>query len=234
MRQHAFQGIMANLLTCGSGVVIGLAVIAWVGLAPHSASAQNMSQHGALEMDEQMTRLDALLLHWDVTQPHRKVDAVIWQDLVPEDNKLTPERVALGRKLYFDKRLSRDGTVACATCHDVSLGFTDQRPVSEGIGGQLGRRNAPTTLNALLMTSQFLDGRAPSLEEQAKLPIVNPIEMGQPNQKAALAAIAAFERTLVFLDAPFDRFLAGDTSAISTQAQKGWQLFNGKASNHWH
>jgi cytochrome c peroxidase len=164
--------------------------------------------------------------------------------------------VALGRKLYFETRLSADGTVACATCHDVSRGFTDQRPVAEGIRDQLGRRNSPSTMNALLLQTQFWDGRAPTLEEQAKLPIVNPIEMGQPSQDAALQAIASdpeyvkmfqaaygrppsyddlaraiasFERTFVFLDAPFDRFAAGDGKALSSDAQAGLALFNGKA-----
>lgn len=217
--------------------------------------AADNALHGALPMDQQLARLDQLLPQRDVTQPPPNVDAVIWQALIPEDNAMTPERVALGRKLYFDPRLSRDGTVACATCHDVSRGFTDQRPVSEGIDDKLGQRNAPTTLNALLFETFFLDGRAPSLEEQAKLPILNPIEMGHPSPEAAVKAIAddpehqdlfqkaygrapnyddlaraiaAFERTLVFLDAPFDRFVAGDDNAISAEAQKGWVLFNGK------
>ncbi|MCS6925567.1 MAG: cytochrome-c peroxidase [Candidatus Binatia bacterium] len=211
--------------------------------------------HGALPMDQQLAQLDRLLPPRDVTQPPPNIDGVIWQALIPQDNAMTPERVALGRKLYFDTRLSRDGTVACATCHDVSRGFTDQRPVSEGIDDKLGQRNAPTTLNAVFFETFFLDGRAPSLEEQAKLPILNPIEMGHPNPEAAVKAIAddpeyqdlfqkaygrapnyddlaraiaAFERTLVFLDAPFDRFVAGDEKAISEEAKKGWVLFNGK------
>ena len=90
-------------------------------------------------------------------------------------NEPTAERVALGRELYFDTRLSSDGTVSCATCHDVTRGFSDQRPVAEGFGGQLGRRNSPTTLNAALFTTQFWDGRAEHLEHQAGLPILNPI-----------------------------------------------------------
>jgi cytochrome c peroxidase len=165
-------------------------------------------------------------------------------------------QVALGRKLYFDTRLSKDGTVACATCHDVSRGFSDHRNTSEGIGDQIGRRNAPPTMNAVFFETQFWDGRAASLEEQAKLPIVNPIEMGMPDGKAAAAAIAsdaeyqaafqaaygrqpnyedigralaAFERTLIFLSAPFDRFLRGDVNAISADARAGFALFNGKA-----
>jgi cytochrome c peroxidase len=164
--------------------------------------------------------------------------------------------VALGRRLFFEPRLSKDGTVTCATCHDASRGFSDRRATSEGIGDQIGKRNAPTTLNALFFSTQFWDGRAQTLEDQARLPIVNPIEMGQPDEPTALAAIAgdasyqqdfqrafgrapnfddlaraiaAFERTMVFLDAPFDRFARGDAGAISDDAKAGFALFNGKA-----
>jgi cytochrome c peroxidase len=227
-----------------------------LGIATSFAkAAEEPSLHGALAMGEQESRLGKLLSDRDVTQPPQGIDPVIWRSIVPADNQMTAERVALGRRLYFDLRLSADGTLACATCHDVSRGFTDQRPVSEGIRDQLGRRNAPTTLNALLMQTLFLDGRAPSLEAQAKLPIVNPIEMGHPTSAAAVKAIAAdpeyqrqfqaaygrqpnyedigraiaaFERTLVFLDSPFDAFVTGTQDAISEEARQGWALFNGK------
>ncbi len=179
-----------------------------------------------------------------------------WKAIVPADNASTEARIALGRKLYFEPRLSKDGTVACATCHDVSRGFTDRRNTSEGIGDQVGHRNSPTTLNAAFFSSQFWDGRAATLEEQALLPIVNPIEMGQPNAESVVAtivndaeyqkafqqaygravnyadigrALAAFQRTLIFMDAPFDRFARGDANAISADARAGWALFNGKA-----
>ena len=183
-------------------------------------------------------------------------DPVVWAAFIPEDNKMTPERVELGRKLYFDTRLSRDGSVSCATCHDVTRGFTDQRAVSEGIEGQLGKRNAPTTLNAALLQTLFWDGRSPTLDHQARMPILNPVEMGMPDEATALKAIrdvpeyqeafkkaygremnyedvgraiGAFERTLVFVDSPFRRFLNGDSAAISAQARAGLELFNGKA-----
>jgi cytochrome c peroxidase len=218
-------------------------------------AADQPDLHGAMPMNEQQSRLAALLPQRDVAQPPKGVDPTVWALFIPDDNEMTPERVALGHKLYFDTRLSADGTVSCATCHDVSRGFTDQRSVSEGIRDQLGRRNAPTTMNTFVLQTLFLDGRAPTLEEQAKLPIINPIEMGQKNGDAAVAAIAndpqyqqmfqdaygrlpnyadvgraiaAFERTLVFLDSPFDRFLAGQQDAISPEAQQGWVLFNGK------
>lgn len=212
--------------------------------------------HGAMAMDAQQTRIDQLLQDQDPLAPPG-VDVDFWHKvLIPRDNALTSARIALGRKLYFETRLSADGTVACATCHDASRGFTDQRMVAEGIGDKLGQRNSPTALNAAFMQTQFWDGRAASLEAQARLPIVNPIEMGHPDEKAALAAIAkdpqyvemfqsaygrapnfddlaraiaSFERTLVFLDAPFDRWQAGDEQAVSESAKRGFVLFEGKA-----
>jgi cytochrome c peroxidase len=177
--------------------------------------------------------------------------------LIPAENPLTSEKAALGQKLYFDPRLSKDDSVSCATCHDPLHAFAEPRPVSIGVGGAAGVRNAPTVLNAAFLSEQFWDGRAPTLEEQAKGPLVNPVEMAMADHAAvekklqALAeypplfasafgdeqvtidrvaqAIASFERTLISLEAPIDRFLAGDAQAISASAQRGWELFNGKA-----
>ena len=178
---------------------------------------------------------------------------------IPADNPVTLEKVELGRKLYFDRRLSTDGTIACASCHDPRHGFADPRgtPTSAGVGGALGTRNAPTVLNAAFLGSQFWDGRAATLEEQAVQPLVNPIEHGFSDHAAVIArieelgeygplferafgspevttdrigkAIASFERTLISLRAPIDRFLAGDVEALSPAARRGWELFNGKA-----
>lgn len=214
------------------------------------------AEHGAASMDYQLRELERLLPEREVTMVPDAFDPVVFEAFVPEDNEMSPERVALGEKLYFDKRLSKDGTVSCATCHDVTRGFTDQRKVSEGISNQLGQRNAPTTMNAVLLETLFLDGRAASLEEQARLPIINPIEMGFPDGDAAATAIAddpeyqemfqkaygrdvnyedigkaiaAFERTLIFVDTPFRRFLEGDGDAISADAKEGWRLYNEKA-----
>jgi cytochrome c peroxidase len=231
------------------------ACVAAIGLAAGQAGAADAGAHGAMGESAQQARLNKLLPPTPMVPPAALAPG-IWEALVPADNEPTQARVELGRKLYFERRLSRDGTLSCATCHDVSRGFTDQRPVAEGINDQLGRRNSPTTLNAVFFQTLFLDGRAPNLEEQAKLPILNPIEMGQPSREATMAniagdpdyiamfqraygrapnyddmakAIASFERTLVFVSAPFDRFLAGDDKAISAEAKEGWTLFNGKA-----
>ena len=110
---------------------------------------------------------------------------------MPPDNPQTPEKIALGEKLFFDGRLSIDGTVACSTCRDPAHAFTDARPTSIGIQGRVGQRNAPTILNALYNKFQFWDGRVKTLEEQAALPIVNRSEMGQPSLNAAVERIAA-------------------------------------------
>jgi cytochrome c peroxidase len=184
------------------------------------------------------------------------VPAELTRAVLPPDNPQTSEKIALGEQLFFDGRLSADGTVACATCHDPARAFTDGRPVSIGIHGRAGQRNAPTVLNALYNKAQFWDGRAKTLEEQAALPIVNPVEMGQPTLDAAVdkiagteeyrrafqrafghpvngtdmvRAIAAYERTLVSFDSPFDHFIAGDQNALDDSAKRGWELFNTKA-----
>src|ERR1041385_7645831 len=97
---------------------------------------------------------------------------------VPESNPLTREKIALGRKLFFDRRLSRDGTLSCASCHDPQRAFTDGRALARGIHGAEGPRSAPALINRGYGQSFFWDGRASSLEEQALQPIVNPIELG--------------------------------------------------------
>jgi len=172
---------------------------------------------------------------------------------IPPDNPQTTEKISLGEKLFFDGRLSADGTVACSTCHDPVRAFTDGRPTSIGIQGRAGQRNAPTILNAMYNKTQFWDGRVKTLEEQAALPIVNPVEMGQPSLNAAVAriatigeyqqafrrvfgrppngpdlvrALASYERTQLSFDSPFDRFVAGDRRAIDDAAKRGWEIFN--------
>ena len=173
----------------------------------------------------------------------------------PLANPQTPEKIALGQKLFFDARLSVDATVACSTCHDPARAFTDGLPVSIGVQGRVGQRNSPTILNALYNKTQFWDGRAKTLEEQAGLPIINSMEMGQPDLAAAVAkiavikeyqqefqavfgrppnevdlvrAIASYERTQFSFNSPFDHFIAGESNAIDAAAKRGWELFNSR------
>ena len=185
------------------------------------------------------------------------ISRTLWRSKIPADNPLTPAKVSLGEMLYFDKRLSSDGTTSCATCHDPANAFTDNLVVAIGAQRKSGTRNAPTILNAMFIEELFWDGRASSLEEQAKQPILNPFEMamgannmvvsrlrGIPEYrqrflqvfgKAAITldtiakAIAAYERTLLSADSPFDRFIAGNTQAITESQKRGLELFKGKA-----
>ncbi|MBI2131343.1 MAG: cytochrome-c peroxidase [Candidatus Tectomicrobia bacterium] len=175
----------------------------------------------------------------------------------PPDNPMTREKVELGRLLFFEKRISADGTAACATCHMPARGFSNARQYGVGVEGKLGIRNVPTVLNAAYYSSQFWDGRAKSLEEQAKGPILNPAEMASSEERVvkilgaipaygegfrrafgdpaisldrAAKAIATFERTLVSGGSPFDRWkFGGEEAAISADAKRGFDLFKSKA-----
>lgn len=174
----------------------------------------------------------------------------------PKDNPHDDAKVELGRMLYFDKRLSADNTVSCASCHDPKFGWSNNDATAVGVGGQRGGRSAPTIINSAYQKFQFWDGRAGSLEEQALGPIANPIEMNLPieecvkklaaiegyqkrftevfgsgvNKDNLAKAIAAFERTIVSGNAPYDRFKAGDKTALSDEAHAGMKLFFGKAN----
>jgi cytochrome c peroxidase len=176
---------------------------------------------------------------------------------IPADNPQTAAKIALGDKLFNDKRFSATGEVNCATCHAPEKAFTDSPlKVSEGINQLKGTRNAPTVVNAVYMTTQFWDGRSPSLEDQALHPFVNPVEMGLESHDPILEivrtdpeyveafkavfgksgdgitmdevtkAIAAFERTQVAGDTPFDRwYFKGDSSALSPAQKRGFDIF---------
>ncbi len=169
---------------------------------------------------------------------------------VPADNPMSAAKIELGKQLYFDPRLSVDGTVSCNSCHNVMASGTDNRPVSVGVDAQKGGRSAPTVWNAAFLSAQFWDGRAATLEDQAKGPILNPIEMGMPSEKAAVdrikaipgyvqqfkavfggkdpvtydniaKAIATYERTLITPNSDFDKYMRGDKSALSAAAVRG-------------
>ena len=176
----------------------------------------------------------------------------------PKDNKVTPERVELGRALFFDPRLSGSNWISCATCHNPALGWSDGLPTAIGHGMKVLGRATPTILNTAYQRKQMWDGRFRSLEEQALGPIQAPGEMaggdmrevvaeiqsipgyvamfdkaypgGGINKDTIAKAIASYERTVVSTEAPFDRWIKGDKNAISASAKRGFDLFEGKAN----
>jgi cytochrome c peroxidase len=172
----------------------------------------------------------------------------------PADNPTTAAKVELGKMLYFDSRLSSSGNVSCFSCHNVMEGGDDHRPTSIGVHGHVGGRNAPGVWNAAFLSSQFWDGRAATLEAQAKGPPANAIEMGMPNLDAVIGrvrnipgyrpyfeqafgagevvtmdnvarAIAAYERTLITPGSAYDKFAQGDATALSEQQRRGLETF---------
>jgi len=179
------------------------------------------------------------------------------QFYVPTDNPLTKEKVELGRFLFFDKRLSKENTIACATCHMPALAFTDGQPVSAGVRHQQGGRSAPMAINRAFSKAQFWDGRAATLEDQSVGPFVNPVEHGFADYKEMIdkmnkiegykkefkevfggeitvdrigKAIASFQRTILSGDSPFDKYdVGGEENALSPGAKRGLDLFRNKA-----
>ena len=181
----------------------------------------------------------------------------------PKNNPSTPEKIALGKQLFFDARLSLDGTVSCNSCHDVQGNGTDSRSTSVGIKGQVGNRSAPSVWNAAFLSSQMWDGRLSTLEDQAKGPILNPIEMAMPHEEAAVKriasvpgyasqfanifggenpvtydniakAIATYERTLITPNSRFDQYLTGNTAALTRQEINGLETFKSLQCNRCH
>lgn len=176
---------------------------------------------------------------------------------VPKENPLTAKKVELGRFLFFDKRLSKNNTIACASCHIPAMAFTDGQPVSTGINRLQGGRSAPASINRVFSTAQFWDGRGATLEDQSVGPLVSPVEHGFVNHdemvkklkgiegyrrlfkeafvsdittEAVGKAIASFQRTILSGNSPADRFdVGGDQEALTEDAQRGLTLFRGKA-----
>jgi len=175
---------------------------------------------------------------------------------VPESNPLTPPKIALGERLFFDRALSRDGSIACASCHRPEHAFSDTSAVSVGVGARSGRRNSPTLLNRGYGRSLFWDGRVIALEEQVLHPIQDSLEMDLPLEELVnrlrddrsyrsefrrvfqdgvtsgnvARALASYLRTLRSGGAPIDRYRHGDSTALSASAQRGLMLFLGRAS----
>ncbi len=219
-----------------------LLLTAWFGAVPVelSASPSGHAPHGTITIDG-VTVPDIGPLPTAVPQPSTNLNYTA--------------KLELGKQLYFDGRLSKNGAISCAFCHNPGTGWADPRQTSIGIGGGVGGRQAPTVLNTAFNHLQFWDGRARSLEEQAIGPIHNPIEMGEThenvvaklnkikgyqqqfrsvfgtdvNLQGIAEAIAAYERTVISTNAPFDKYMAGDQKAMEEAAVRGMALFRGKA-----
>jgi cytochrome c peroxidase len=198
-------------------------------------------------------------------EPAAQTDQELWEwatvrfkplpeEAVNPDNPLTPVKIELGKALYYDTRLSKDGNISCDSCHDLAIFGVDNLPTSPGDTGELGGRNSPTVLNAALHGSQFWDGRAKDVEEQAGMPILNPVEMAIPSEEFLVSrlaadadyqklfeeafpgedtaltykniakALAAFERTLL-TPSRFDSYLEGDREALTVEEKAGLQFF---------
>ncbi|MBI5074653.1 MAG: cytochrome-c peroxidase [Nitrospirae bacterium] len=173
---------------------------------------------------------------------------------IPKNNPQTAEKIELGKKLFFDRRLSGDGTTSCATCHVPEQGFADGQDISQSYPTTRNWRNAQTLYNVGMYKSLFHDGRVKMLEDQALFPMMSAFEMnqnldfveeeirvvpeyveafnkvfsGEPTRGRIAMAIAAFERTIVSLNAPYDTFLKGEDKALSEEAKKGFEIFRGK------
>jgi len=228
MRKQNVRVSLANLL-----LVVGLIFLAGGMMGVRPASAEDTLPAIPLGLDEEAFK-------------------------VPSDNPITKDKIELGRYLFFDKRLSANITIACATCHIPALAFTDGQPVSTGIHRQQGGRSAPTAINRGFSTVQFWDGRAATLEGQSIGPFANPIEHGFANHDQLVSkingikgykdlfkkvfgtdtitkeqvgkSIATFQRTLISGNSPFDRYdWEGEISAISEAAKRGRKLFFEKA-----
>ena len=247
------------MLVLGSGMVafsIKLIIITTLVKFPEYTIKRNIAtQTTPLVVDWEQLNKDTPRIRLDGLQR-----AYVWRTLperapAPAWNPTTPEKVALGERLFHDKALSIDRTLSCSSCHDVRKGAgEDHRPGSLGVGGQVGSRNAPTVWNSGFQAVLFWDGRAASLEDQAAGPPLNPKEMGMPSAEAVeqrvkenpsyresfarafgadqpitikqiTAAIAAYERTLNTTDTAYDRFVRGDKKALSAAQLRGMALF---------
>jgi cytochrome c peroxidase len=224
-----------------------LALVLGVGGA---AAQQNVATPEATQPAAQVVRSGT----WSLTLPLGLPAEAAY---IPDFNPMNADKVALGKFLYFDQRLSKDRTLSCASCHMPFHGFADPSRTSLGVGRQFGARNSPTVMNRLFSKTQFWDGRAQDLEEQAHGPLTNPVEMAMGSHDDVVArvkevggypplfakaygdpavdmpriaqAIAAYERTVVTGDSPYDRYLAGDKSAMSEAQLRGMGAFFGRA-----
>lgn len=244
-------------MALGMGVLaftLKMSVAALLSTAPEKTVdrlAENGFVHTVLPLDENATFSNPA---------HGRPRHYVWESLPerapePVDNPSSPAKIELGKRLFYEKKLSGDGTLSCASCHDLyAKAGGDARSTALGIAGQIGPRNVPTVWNAAFQSALFWDGRAPSLEAQAVGPILNPIEMGMAKPSDAerrladdasyraqfarafgdrqgitfariAQAIAAYERTLIAADSPYDRFVRGDSGALNGTQLRGMALF---------
>ena len=159
---------------------------------------------------------------------------------VPEENPMSAAKIDLGRRLFNDRRLSRDGSTACVTCHELARAFSDGRPLAIGVFERVGRRSAPALINRGYGRAFFWDARSSSLEEQVLKPIQDPNEMDLTLDEASSRvglnaammsqALASYVRSILSGDSPYDRFINGDRAALTSEQQIGLQIFRGKGN----
>jgi len=240
------------------GAALGIGVIAFtlkLGIVLTLASFPDQTIAPLIPTPEERNAPSWQPVWFDTQSPHPVFQTLPAVVPSPPENPTTPAKVALGERLFHETALSRDRSVSCASCHDLTGGAgTDNRSTAIGITGVAGSRNAPTVWNAAFQTRLFWDGRAGSLEEQAMGPPLNPDEMGMPSFAAIeeriasdpsysdgfaaafgerrpvsmtliVQAIAAYERTLISADSPYDRFVAGETEALTAAQKRGMWLF---------
>lgn len=235
MSRSDHVGITLGRVTLAAMALVTIPSLQWV-----EASPSGHAPHGTITID-------------GITVPD--IGPLPTAIPTPPTNLNYAAKLELGKQLFFDGRLSKNGAIACAFCHNPGTGWADSRQTSIGIGGGLGGRQAPTVLNTAFNHLQFWDGRARSLEEQAIGPIQNPIEMGEThenvvrklnkikgyqqqfravfgtdvNLQGTAEAIAAFERTVISTNSAFDKYVMGDSKAMEEGAVRGMALFKGKA-----
>jgi cytochrome c peroxidase len=234
-------------------IVMFLISVGLIGCSSEEEVAPPTKKADSKEVEETVKEVDAEGLLF--TLVNQFPVAPIGDIPIPVDNPMKPEVIELGKTLFFDPRLSGNNEISCATCHDPEKGYGDDQPTFDMYNGGQGKRNSPTIINSGYYTSNFWDGRASSLEEQALGPIQNPNEMNQPlnelivelkgikgyqerfqtafgegiTDKNLAKALAAFQRLVVVTNTPYDRFLNGNTTALNQQELRGLNLFTGKA-----
>ena len=242
----------ATRLTRWLALLVGISLITACTPSANPTSTQPTSSSTSTSSTGKTNHTASANEAYRATPYDHKIPLGLPEYHVRDDNPMTQERVALGRKLFFETALSLDHSMSCATCHDPNKGWSNGQRFAIGVHGQEGNRHTPSILNAAYYRSLFWDGRAGSLEGQALGPILNEVEMAMPSKQAMLdrlldhaaypalfaeafpdgltannvaRAIASYERTIIAGDSPYDRYVAGDKTALSDAARRGMELF---------